>query len=256
MCAMRRPARWRCATSSRSSPISNSAASPSATTATSPIPTSCAGSSCAAAACSNRPATPRSSSISSRPASRTSVEERMIDALRQVRAPIRSRRCRRRVSIGVRDPLGVRPLVLGQARRCLDRRVGDLRARHHRRRFRARCRCRRDDHRRPAAACARRSPSIARKQAALHLRIHLFRAARQRRRRHQRLRDAEAHRRRARAREPCAGRHRHPGAGFGRAGGDRLCRGMRSCPSSSASSAITMSAAPSSSRPTRSAISA
>ena len=90
----------------------------------------------------------------------------------------------------------------------------------------------------------------------LHLRVHLFRAARLRRRRPQRLRGAQAHRRRAGAREPCGRRHRHPGARFGRAGGARLCRTSAGFRSSSASSATTMSAAPSSSRPTRSAISA
>ena len=40
--------------------------------------------------------------------------------------------------IGCRDPLGVRPLVLGDLDGATDPRLGDLRARHHRRALRAR----------------------------------------------------------------------------------------------------------------------
>ena len=55
-------------------------------------------------------------------------------------------------------------------------------------------------------------------------------------------------------RKPGRSRHRRAGAGFRHAGGDRLRRSRRAFRSSSASSATTMSAAPSSSRATRSAI--
>ena len=51
-------------------------------------------------------------------------------------------------------------------------------------------------------------------------------------------------------------RRRHSGSRFRGAGGDRLCPGIRKFPTSSASSAITMSDAPSSSRPSISANSA
>ena len=54
-------------------------------------------------------------------------------------------------------------------------------------------------------------------------------------------------------RKPGRGRHRRAGAGFRHAGGDRLRRSGGHARSSSASSATTMSAAPSSSRPIRSA---
>ena len=54
-------------------------------------------------------------------------------------------------------------------------------------------------------------------------------------------------------REPGRGRHRRAGARFGHAGGDRLLAGRPAFPSSSASSATTMSAAPSSRPAIRSA---
>ena len=115
----------------------------------------------------------------------------------------------------MRDPLGRAAAGARQARRRLDPRLGDLRARHHRRRVRARCRAGRDRDDRRRMACAAISPSTRAAAALLHLRIYLFRAARLRRRRPQRLRGAQAHRRRAGAREPRAGRHGHSGADSG-----------------------------------------
>ena len=80
-------------------------------------------------------------------------------------------------------PAGRAAAGAGPARRCLDSVVGDLRARHHRRRFRAR--------RRPPARSSSSAPSGVREPACrsaaakplLRVRVHLFRPARQRRRR-------------------------------------------------------------------------
>ena len=61
--------------------------------------------------------------------------------------------------IGCRDPLGVRPLVLGDLDGADDPRLGDLRARHHRRPLRARRRARRDGHRHRRTGSRACSPS-------------------------------------------------------------------------------------------------
>ena len=124
--------------------------------------------------------------------------------------------------IGVRDPLGVRPLSLGRlgtanilaSETCAfdiigadfvrDVEPGELIVLD------------------SAAACTRCGRSRRQPPPLLHLRAHLFRAARQRHRRHQRLRGAQAHRRRAGARGAGRGRRGHPGAGLRRARGDRL----------------------------------
>ena len=139
------------------------------------------------------------------------------------------------------------------ARRLPDPGLGDLRARHHRRAIRARRRERRSGHlRRGRHAVAQAVPAAG--GAAVHLRIHLFRAAGFDRRRPPGLRRAQGHGRPARARG--AGRRRRgaAGAGFRRAGGARLRASRPACPTSSASSATITSAAPSSSRRRRSAI--
>ena len=255
MCAMPRPARRRCATSSRCSPISSSAASPSATTATSPMPIPAPRAGAARHASSNRPRdTEVIVHLDRDAACKRSVEERLIDALRQVEGAyslvaLTPRKADRRARSAGRAAAGA-----GQARRRLDPRVGDLRARHHRRRFRARRRAGRDGRHRATGRHRSATPFEHAAAALLHLRIHLFRAARQRGRRPQRLRGAQAHRRRAGAREP-----RSPPTSSSRC---RIpaCRRRSAmprrpgCPSSSASSATIMSAAPSSSRPTTSAI--
>ena len=113
-----------------------------------------------------------------------------------------------------------------QARRLPDPGVGNLRARHHRRAICARRRKRRSsDLRRGRRALAQAVRADA--AAALHLRIHLFRAAGFDHRRPQRLRRAQGVRRRA---CPRGARHRRrgrSGARFRRARGDRLCAGIR-----------------------------
>jgi amidophosphoribosyltransferase len=72
------------------------------------------------------------------------IPERMKDALRRVEGAFSIVAMTRTKLIGVRDPLGVRPLVLGRIGRRLGAGVGDLRARHHRRGIRARDRAGRD----------------------------------------------------------------------------------------------------------------
>ena len=146
-----------------------------------------------------------------------------------------------------RPPAGPR-----RPRRRYDPRLGDLRARHHRRALRPRRRARRDGHRHRGRD---REPVSLRagEEPLLHLRIRLFRPARLLGRGAQRLRDPQAHRRRARrarsrptpissCRCPIPARRRRSAT-----------RRPPACPSISASSATTMSAAPSSSRRTPSA---
>ena len=111
------------------------------------------------------------------------------------------------------------------ARRSSDLRVGDLRARHHRRELCARRRERRDRGvRRTGHAFAQAVPADG--AAAVHLRIHLFRSARFGDRRPQRLRRAQDQRRGACRRGPGQRRRRGAGAGFRRAGRDRLRAGV------------------------------
>ena len=149
------------------------------------------------------------------------IPERMKDALRRVEGAFSIVAMTRSKLIGVRDPLGVRPLMLGRLGRRLGALLRDLRPRHHRRRLRARDRARRDGdrHRRghrellplPAAAAA-----------LLHLREGLLLPPRQRDRRPVGLRDPPPHRRRARPRGPGRGRPRLPGARLRHPGRDRL----------------------------------
>ena len=186
---------------------------------------------------------------------RGNVIDRLIDALHQVEGAYSLVCIADDMVIGVRDPLGVRPLVLGKlgdgwilaSETCAldivgadfvrDVEPGELVVL--------------DKRGVTSHEAVRRAA-----EALLHLRVHLLRAARQRGGGPQRLRCAQAHRRRARqgsaGRRPMSSsRCRIP-----------ACRPRSATPrprasrSSSASSATTMSAAPSSSRPTRSAISA
>ena len=140
------------------------------------------------------------------------------------------------------------PAGAGRTRRLSDPGVGNLRARHHRRQICPRRRTRRN-HRVRRARRPEPQAVSAEAAAALHLRIHLFLAAGFDRRRPLGLRGPQGLRRPARARKPCRGRRGGAGAGFRRAGRARLLPGNPACRSNSASSAITMSAAPSSSRP-------
>ena len=111
------------------------------------------------------------------------LAERIKDALRRVEGAFSVVAMTRTKLIGVRDPLGVRPLVLG--------RIGDdgwalssetCGARHHRRRFRPRDRTRRDGGDRGRQG-GKHPPLRAREVALLHLRARLFQPPRQHHRR-------------------------------------------------------------------------
>ena len=185
----------------------------------------------------------------------STLVDRMIDALGRVKGAYSLLLLTNEALLGVRDPMGVRPLCIGKLDDAWILTSESCAPRHPRRALRARRRAGRDRDRR------RHRPALdqALHQAAaplLRLRAHLFRPARQQDRGRRRLRGAQAHRRGARQGKPGAGRRHRPGARLRRAGGDRLSRSSRASRSSSASSATTMSAAPSSSRPTISAISA
>ena len=242
-------------------PISSSAASPWRTTATSPTPSRCA------AALVRRGCLFQSTTDSEvfihliAISLYSTVVDRLIDALKQVagrllaggaarrRADRRARparACGRWCSAASAAPTGCRPPGCWPARpapwtssapsSCA---TSSRRDRHHRRQGRAQ--------------------HQALRQAAgplLHLRVHLLRPPRQRGRGHPGLRGAQAHRRRAGARERGRGRRGGAGARQRRAGGHGLRDRERHPLRARASSATTTSAAPSSSRPTRSATSA
>ena len=181
--------------------------------------------------------------------------DRFIEALRQIEGAYSLVALTNKKLIGARDPLGIRPLVLGEldgcpivtsetcaldiigARYVRDVENGEIVVFSE-----------------EGAQSLKPFPPM--RAAALHLRIHLFRPARLGRRRPQRLPDPPQHGHRARRRGAGRRRRRGAGAGLRRAGGDRLSRRPPASPTSSASSATTMSAAPSSSRPSRSASSA
>ena len=185
----------------------------------------------------------------------STVVDRLIDALGQVKGAYSLLLLTNEALLGVRDPMGVRPLVLGRlddawiltsescaldiigARFVRDVEPGEIVI---------------------VDGNGLRSIKPFTKQPrrfCVFEHIYFARPDQQDRGR-RRLRGAQAHRHGARQGKPGAGRRRRAGARFRRAGGDRLCRSSRACRSSSASSATTMSAAPSSSRPTTSAISA
>ena len=102
--------------------------------------------------------------------------DRFIEALRAIEGAWALVSLTNKKLIGARDPLGIRPLVLGELDGCSDPRVGNLRARHHRREICSRHRARRG-HRVRRARRAEPQAVSAKAAAALHLRIHLFLAA-------------------------------------------------------------------------------
>ena len=108
--------------------------------------------------------------------------EKFIEALLQVEGAYALVGLTHKKLIGARDPFGIRPLVLGKLGEFLGAGVGDLRARHHRRRLRARGGERRGggDHPRGSGEPSFRAQISGQ---ALHLRIYLFRQARLHRRR-------------------------------------------------------------------------
>ena len=152
--------------------------------------------------------------------------DRFIEGLRNLEGAFAFVGLTNKKLVGARDPLGIRPLVLRQARWLPDPGVGNLRARHHRRAICARRRQRRGfglrRGRRPFAQAVRADAA-----AALHLRIHLFRAAGFDHRRQERLQCAQGIRHGARARGARDRRRGRSGARFRRARGDRLCAGIR-----------------------------
>ena len=188
----------------------------------------------------------------------STVVDRLIDALKQVVGAYSLVALSNEALMGVRDPLGVRPLILGRigtegtggwvlaSETCALDIVGAEFVRDVE----------------PGEIVVINDQGVhsikpfgRSARAVLRVRIHLFRAPGFGDGGHAGLRRAQAHRRRTGAREPVAGRCRRAGAGFRRARGDGLRRSKAASRSSSASSATTMSAAPSSSRPTTSAIS-
>ena len=131
----------------------------------------------------------------------STVVDRVIDALGRVKGAYSLLLLTNEALLGVRDPMGVRPLVHRPARGCLDPDLRELRARHHRRALRARRRAGRDRHRR------RQRPALdqALHQAAaplLRVRAHLLRPPRFQGRGHRRLRCPQAHRHAARQGKP------------------------------------------------------
>ena len=120
-------------------------ASRSRITATSPTPPRCAASWCAAAACSSPPPTSEVFIHLIAISLYSTVVDRLIDALKQVVGAYSLIALTNEALIGVRDPLGVRPLILGRlGRRRLGAGERDLRAGDRRRRVRARRRAGRD----------------------------------------------------------------------------------------------------------------
>ncbi len=190
----------------------------------------------------------------------SNVVDRLIDAVKQVIGAYSLVALTQEHLIGVRDPLGVRPLILGRTNGA-DGKDGWVLA---------------------SETCAldivgaefvrdvepgeivliddrgRAEHQALHHQAAalLRVRIHLFRPAGFGDGGHLGLQRAQAHRRAAGQGGPGRGGCDRAGARFRRARRHGLCRGKRASPSSWASSATIMLAAPSSSRPTRSAISA
>ena len=150
--------------------------------------------------------------------------ERMIDALAQIEGAFSLVALSEKKLIGCRDPLGVRPLLLGEldgapvlaSETCAFDIIG---AKLVREVLPGELVIVTED------GIESRKPFAPLPLALLHFRARLFRAAGFDRRRHQRLRGQEADRRGACARGAGAGRHRRAGARFRRAGRDRLRRG-------------------------------
>ena len=114
-CAIRRPAR---ASLSNAQPIPDRlrarADRASATTATSSTRASCATSSCARGRSSSRAATPRSCCISTRARRPATVEDAIVESVSQVQGAFSLVMLTRDRLIAVRDPHGFRPLALGR----------------------------------------------------------------------------------------------------------------------------------------------
>ncbi len=182
--------------------------------------------------------------------------ERVADALRQVRGAYSLVFLSEDTVIAVRDPMGFRPLALGQARKAdLGRLLRDLRLRAHRRRVRARHRAGRDgDHR--SQRRAQRAPVRRAGDPPLRLRVGLLRAPRLDHRRALGLPRARAHGAPPGDRARGPGRRGHPGARLGRGGRHRL-RARERHPLRPGADALALSwGARSSSRRSRSATSA
>ena len=185
----------------------------------------------------------------------STVVDRLIDALKQVIGAYSLIAMSNEALMGVRDPLGVRPLILGRipggepnggwvlaSETCALDIVGAEFVRDVE----------------PGEIVVSQRPGRAQHQAVrphaaavLRVRIHLFRAPGLRGRGDAGLRRAQAHRRRTGAREPRRRRRDRPGARFRGSRRDGIRDRNAACRSNSASSATTTSDAPSSSRPTR-----
>ena len=175
------------------------------------------------------------------------IVERYIDALRSLEGAYSLVALTNKKLIGARDPLGIRPLILGELNGaymlCSETCALDIIG----------ARFVREIDNGEVVVISEAGTRIAASlpeagAASLHLRVHLFLPARQRARRPLRLRSAQADGPAARPRGAGRRRRGHSGSRFRRSGGARLRPAVRTSPSSSASSAITMWAAPSSSR--------
>ena len=181
--------------------------------------------------------------------------DRLIDALKRVEGAYSLIIMTPEGMIACRDPLGIRPLVMGRLKGAAGIRLRNRRPRRGRRRIRARDRSRRTGDRAGRRA-AQPPPVRARQPAPVHLRTRLFQPARFDLRRPLGLFGAQGDRRtardRSRLRKPISS-SRSPI----RVSPPRLATpSNRVSRSNSVSSARTMSAAPSFSRATRSATSA
>ena len=154
------------------------------------------------------------------------IIERFIDALQAIEGAYAIVALTNKKLIGARDPLGIRPLVLGEldgrymlaSETCALDIIG--------------ARFVRDIENGEVVVISEEGIESIRfadavPDAAVHLRVHLLRPAGFGRERQERLRGAQEHRPRARPRGCRAGRHRRAGAGFRRARGPRLRPGDR-----------------------------
>ena len=152
--------------------------------------------------------------------------DRLTDALKQVEGAYSLVVLTDEGLIACRDPLGIRPLVMGKLGEATIFASRDRRARRDRRELPSRRRAGRADprqrQRHPLLPPVREG-----RPAAVHLRARLFLAAGQHRRRHVGLRSPQEHRRRAVARSAGRGRLCRAGARQRRSRGDRLQPGER-----------------------------
>ena len=186
---------------------------------------------------------------------RPKIVDRFVEALAEIEGAYALVALTNKKLIGARDPLGIRPLVLGELDGrpilCSETCALDIIG----------AKFVRDVENGEVVVIDDEGvksffPLAEAARAALHLRIYLFRPAGFDRRRAIRLRRAQGDGSGTGARGAGRRRRRRAGPRFRRSGGDRLRRAPAACRSNSASFATTMSGARSFSRPSRFASSA